>query len=79
MAVFPEVRLSIMPNIERLFRQGLDVIAQQLGLRPKHSPTKDDAIDEAIERFLNGKTPGQILELPPEDTGKDPLDPVEKG
>lgn len=66
-----------MPNIERLFQQGLDVVAQRLGLRPKRYPTKDKAIDAAIEEFLDDSPPGQVLELPPEETSEDHPNSVE--
>lgn len=66
-----------MPNIERLFQQGLDAVAQRLGLRPKRFLTEDEAIDITIEKFLDGGPPGQVLELPPEETGKDTPDSAE--
>ena len=66
-----------MPNIERFFRQGLEAIAQQIGLRPKRFPSEDEAVEATIKDFFNGDPPVGVLNLPPGETSEDPPPSVE--
>ena len=66
-----------MPNVERILRQGLDAIAQQIGLRPKRFPSEDEAVEATIKGFFNGDSPVGVLNLPSGETSEDPPPSVE--
>ena len=58
-----------MLDIERCFRQGVEVSRRLLGMRRKSFPTKEEAqeayVISSARKFLEEGPQGEILDLPP--------------